>query len=541
MKIFIKKNCLFLKYCSRIIFLAVLLVNNSCATANHQINNPSQNSRILAAARISASQSQFTRSLDNNFFCFNTNVLLFDSWHNSQFHHAVNQLSPKMLRIPGGIIGDYWDWRRGGVVQDLSELPPMLKQNRIREYTGSKLENIKVGLEATNTIPLFTLNMLTSDLNSQIAMLRQARKIGIPVKYIELGNEYYEDREKYRAIFPTPEDYDSTVNQWLSVLKQEFPEAKISLIGVIPKLRPRNSNRENDWNNALLNSSLKKADAIALHFYGPSGLSRGPNTINDYPFFDSENVPRILAAPFFFWRKIQNSEQFKTIPSYKQIWITEYSLFEPVERQQSPKVVGSWTHGMYTLAMSLLFLEDKRVNSICNHVLIGNSQFGAIFADEKAIGMNVFINPSQRVSTYPFSLSATGSALRFLGNATKDMTKATKINFSHNPFLMVGNGFQYSALYGWKFSNGRDSRAVIMNLSNQNLKIDLSSLFTQTVNYEQISGNPRDLVTGNGILNETQGSISGQINLPAYSVTQLSTSMYSNSKQVVEKSFLKRQ
>jgi hypothetical protein len=89
---------------------------------------------------------------------------------------------------------------------------------------------------------------------------------------------------------------------------------------------------------------------------------------------------------------------------------------------------------------------------------------------------------------------------------------------------LTGNDeFQYPALYGWMFSNGKDKNSIITNLSDRNIEIEISSLFNQAINYETISGSPRDLITKPGILKEEKGSIKETIILPPYSVTKLSS------------------
>jgi hypothetical protein len=169
--------------------------------------------------------------------------------------------------------------------------------------------------------------------------------------------------------------------------------------------------------------------------------------------------------------------------------------------------------------MSLLFLEDPRIELICNHELIGKFYFASILEDEKS-----FINPlDQSRLGAAYNLSATGSALSLLGNATEGMTSAQKINFSKNITLTGNDEFQYPALYGWMFSNGKDKNSIITNLSDRNIEIEISSLFNQAINYETISGSPRDLITKPGILKEEKGSIKETIILPPYSVTKLSS------------------
>lgn len=499
--------------------LSFMFLLNSCAA------QPANQAPIEIAStnQIKASLSPKTRPLSPNFMCFNVNSLWVNSWRNKKIWNAVNQLNPAMLRIPGGTVANYWDWQRGGIIQDESSLPdgiPGEVKGRGRRYTAGQLEEFKAGLEGTGKTPMFVLNMLTSTLDSQLQMLQKAQNLGIPVKYIELGNEFYFRIKNYTSVFPTPEDYAKTAKQWTAAIKQKFPDAEVAVIGVVP-IGKNDNPRQDNWNRSLLNTALPQADAVTFHVYLEPNLT-SESTAESYPFFSQEDVANILSQPFYNWQKLQaENSQFKQVPDNKEIWITEYNLmekiFNPGQKNQQARVFGSWAHGLFTMSMSLLFLEDQRVSTICNHVLIGPATFGAIFANDK-----VFRNLSENTSVTPLGLSATGSNLQLLGQATQGMTTAQKIEFTNIPNLRSKENFTYPALYGWLFSNGSNNQAIIINLSDQNLAVDISSFWQKQGNFEQISAPPRTLVTNQDSLTRNSGNITKQITLPPYSVTKLS-------------------
>jgi hypothetical protein len=443
---------------------------------------------------------------------------------------AIKQLKPRVLRFPGGTIADFWDWQRGGILPDLSNVnsrqyPGIFRSSRVRQYTASKLEEFKAGLTATQTKPLWVLNILTSDLNSQLAMLRKARDLGINVDYIQIGNEAYFGLPDNLRLFPTPDDYAKLASELAKSIKKEFPKAKIAVIGPSQNYIERGNSRLRFWNDSVLTIALPESDAIAFHLYYDTNIIPNRRSETTYPFFTQEDIPIIFSLPFFNWQKTQANSQFQAVSNSKEIWITEYNIMESLEPMVGSglKLIGTWAHGLQNITLSLLFLEDSRINLICNHVLVGTSQFGAILADEKQIGINTFINPSEKVKTDPFSLSASGSALRLLGEATENMTEARQINFSSNPMVTVKNKFQYPSLQGWLFNNSRERRAIIINLSSEVVEVNLDSVFDKSVDYEQVSGHPRNLVTNPGILKKSKGTASKQIQLPAYSVTKLSS------------------
>ncbi len=515
------------------LILTILIGVSACASgAKSQLNydrDLSQSSSLVT----SASLAESSRSLSPDFICYNTNPLLFDSWTEPALVKAVKQLKPRVLRFPGGTIADFWDWQRGGILADLSNInarqyPGIFRSPRVRQYTASKLEEVKAGLTATQTKPLWVLNILTSDLSSQLAMLRKARDLGINVDYIQIGNEAYFGLPDNLRLFPTSDDYAKLAREWTKAVKKEFPKAKVAVIGPSHNYLDRGNRRDTRiqfWNDSVLATALPESDAIAFHLYYDTNIIPNRRSETTYPFFTQEDVPIILSLPFFNWQKTKANSQFQAVSNSKEIWITEYNIMESLEPMEgsSPKLIGTWSHGLQNITLSLLFLEDSRINLICNHVLVGTSQFGAILADEKQIGINSFINPSQPMKADPFGLSASGSALRLLGEVIENMTEARKINFSTNPMVTVKNQFKYPSLQGWLFNNSLERRAIIINLSSEVVEVNIDSVFDKSVDYEQVSGHPRDLVAKPGILKESKGTASKQIQLPAYSVTKLSS------------------
>ncbi|GAB4529412.1 MAG: hypothetical protein Tsb0014_11310 [Pleurocapsa sp.] len=504
------------------IFLSVKVVACSDRQPSNNSDLPTNTDTVVETI-----QPQLTgepRALSPDFMCFNVNSIQVQSWTKPEFVNSVNNLSPATLRIPGGDVGNYWDWQRGGLIQDISSLPdglPFFLRFKARQYTASQLPNYKAGLEATETKPIFVLNMLTSNLQSQLKMLQTAKDLGMPVEYVELGNEFYFNIPNYKQVFPTPKEYALQASQWIAAVKQQFPEAKISLVGVVPP--PEKPDRLQNWNQTLLEAALPASEAITIHIYNSHGLDAKAPASESYPFFNDAEVATILGEPFRNWQKLQSDRNYKIIPPDKKIWITEYNLFGDIFQNGSnkpqPRVAGSWAHGLYNMAMSLLFLEEPRIELICNHSLIEGSIFGAVLANK-----NSFVNPiNENEITEPFSLSATGSALSLLGEASKDMQFASQIDLSGTTTLTGKDGFNYPALYGWMFSNSnKQGQSIIMNLSDRQQEIDLSSLYNSTVEYQQVAGSPQTLVTKSGVLKETNGEATDKIMLPAYSVTKLS-------------------
>ncbi|MEM7595069.1 MAG: hypothetical protein AAF383_26825 [Cyanobacteria bacterium P01_A01_bin.83] len=526
--------------------LLVLIILTAACVPNQQTDNSNTENKFTSASIPKAKLGK-SRSLSTDFMCYDVNSTQVEDWSDLDFIAAVQDLYAAKLRIPGGDVGNYWDWQRGGLIenadalrhkikglpaytQEFNSLPtglPFFLRFKTHQYTASKLSDFLQGLNATNTEPIFVLNMLTSSLESQLEMLRYARDLGIEIKQVELGNKFYFDIPNYQKTFSNPRAYGLTAKAWTEAIKQEFPDAQIAIVGVVPN--PDKPPRLQHWNKVMRGTVLPIADAITLHIYNGHGLDTPPQQTDIYPYFETESVPIILGEPFRNWQKLIADSNYQAIPDNKKIWITEYNLFEDIfsddNNRPIPRVAGSWTHGLYNLATSLLFLEESRIESICNHSLIESSLFGAILNTRDS-----FINPADKtMQATPMSLSATGSALSLLGQATQEMTNASPIELPLSTQLTGKNNFAYPALYGWHFSNATKQTAIVLNLSDQRESVDFSALFADSkYKYRQVSALPQDLVNHPDVFMKSSQEGNNLIVLPAYSVTLIAEATETN-------------
>eukprot|EP00051_Salpingoeca_urceolata_P003047 m.54810 g.54810 ORF g.54810 m.54810 type:complete len:232 (-) comp12483_c0_seq2:1027-1722(-) len=150
------------------------------------------------------SKSTDPRALDT-FTGFNHNMLHHQRWDLSLASLACD-LNLQVLRYPGGTLSAFWDWRTGWVISEAdfeAHCPNSTSYKYLqyaRQYNGTALydlANLKLYVEtcrlrngAEPTVN-FVLNMITRNLTDQMAMLKQAEAIGVQVRLVELGNEFY--------------------------------------------------------------------------------------------------------------------------------------------------------------------------------------------------------------------------------------------------------------------------------------------------------------------------------------------------------------
>jgi hypothetical protein len=414
------------------------------------------------------------------------------SWENADAVRAAALMKPGTLRYPGGTVANYWDWRTGWF------LPGALGSFLNAPLSIYRLRELQIAVHATGAIPIYVLNMLTSDLSTQMEMLRAARSMGLPVELVELGNEFYLAKpDDYVAKFPTGADYGKMATSWIRAIRAEFPGVQIAAVGGVPA-DPSGDPRKANWTNDLL-QHLQGADALTWHPY----VSLQQGTIS--PDSSSSVGEQLHALTSSRWQQFENGAQ--SLPADMKLWITEYNFVDA-----SKQVFYRWIDGVYAVKMSLTFLEEARTQLACYYDMIGKTGNEVIFYDQQAQG-------SGGSTPAPFALTAAGWAMRLLGDALGGMTSAQRLSFSAGS--PTAGRTTLPLLQGWVFSDGRHRQAVLVNSGPTSVSWAVDPAFAQGATFQQLAGDPFTRVTASDSLTARSGTPASQLALPAYSVTQL--------------------
>ena len=77
---------------------------------------------------------------------------------------------------------------------------------------------------------VLVVNQLTNTLDYAIEGLHTHQNYGTNIKYVELGNEMYDNtRPDVIAKYPKPIDYAINMVNWTKQIKLNFPEAKVPI------------------------------------------------------------------------------------------------------------------------------------------------------------------------------------------------------------------------------------------------------------------------------------------------------------------------
>jgi alpha-L-arabinofuranosidase len=197
------------------------------------------------------------------------------------------------------------------------------------------------------------LDILNRTLADQIEMLTAIEKLGVAIKYIELGNELYAQDDSYKKVFPTGKDYALKVNEWVPELRKKFPKAKIAALLLGRQVKESNARMYN-WNVQVIENTIASIDAYTYHIY-----------INEKETLEEEKAEFIAVE-----QKAKTQD--------KELWITEYGSNQD---KSNPKYYAELTK----LAD---FVENyAKVTIALNHQIVGGTKSklsanGAEFLEE---------------------------------------------------------------------------------------------------------------------------------------------------------------
>lgn len=502
--------------------------------------------------------------------------------YNSDYYYATNPWSdanrlqaavksrPALLRYPGGTSANYWDAYHSRLFHDVPKIdtadadPAAWTQTR---YTINWLHNAFFWSNITplsdfrrlyttlhhagaaGTEVIFVANMVTpgpdfytlkwgrtvdnapgsndwftmlgSRYGSFQYMLSDASKNGIPIKYVELGNEYYfgaglthkdqpADVEPYVAgsfdadnkyapenvgTFPDKSDsgkaalylYSVAANDWASKIKRAYPGTKVCAVGAFLDKEGYGSRTAN-WNQEALSAlNPAKVDAVSLHLYGGPQVGSLTGT--------EENFGRALKSWQAFWIAGRRRSH---LPAKLDFWITEFNIHDEFGKGDNlPENKGTWGNGMGNLyCLQYWLANESRVKVTLLHelarVIEGN-------------GPNIH---------------AHGRAYGLFADAITGRTRARAIEFDDVPNLQ-GSAGTIQGVAGWAFDTPDHSKPItytLVNFTGSPQTIKKVNYLPEAANarYAQASA-PLDATADPG---ETTGTLRANVlTLPPYSIT----------------------
>ena len=422
------------------------------------------------------------------------------TWADPGFLAAVSDLRPQSIRVFGGTPANFWNWRTGTYVHS-PLIPGSLAA--LRAHIKVSLAGWARIVHAGGASPVFDLNMFTSDLASQLAMLHAAARAGLPVRYVELGNELY--MPQYASRFRNGSDYGRACTRWIAAIHRAFPGVAVAADaypGSDSGSGPVDA-READWNAELL-GTLHGASALTLHAYFVSGLGPGASLASPLA------AERLLKAPGRRWAALERL--MAGLPAGLPVWVTEWNLFDTVAR-----VHGTWAQGLAVADFGLDLATAPRVVQSDYETLVDSAPFGALFGSTAGLQLSPVGGTSSASfravrdpapATPLFGLSTGGVAMRALLGAAAGAKLARTLSFGSAPVA------------GAAFGGPQGFSALILNLSDRPYTLSLPKLL-RGLRYAEWWGRPITLVAGATSLHEGVGTTAARFGLEPFSLLQI--------------------
>lgn len=416
---------------------------------------------IQAQTSISAQLSNFKRKTP--IMGLNANAIYINTWTNNILVDSVKNLNPSILRYPGGTPGNYWNWSTGWPSAPFSTCYP----NGPSPVLTVRHNELKIGLDSCKADMLYTLNMLNSNLSNQLLGINYAATLSIPIKYIEFGNEHNLTCDPISST-----TYASMSKTWADTIKAHYPAAKICLVGGdIPSSAP-------NWLSDITAQNINY-DALSFHVY-------------PLPTSSSFNVKNALSIAYNTTGQRYSISHFSTVPS-KEVWVTEYNM-----SSGNTALTNSWCQSLFILSMLDTMLQKNQITMMIPWAYSGpNTYF-------------------QSLDYTNFSMKATGVSVKLINDVSRDLDSCQKINFTPIQYQTY-NGISYPKIFGYKFFNATNAKALFVNISSTNYNLDISSLGNVS-SFKMYSADTAQIIS-NGFqsLNIISGT-SNIINMLPYSV-----------------------
>jgi alpha-N-arabinofuranosidase len=226
---------------------------------------------------------------------------------------ALAALRPPVLRFPGGIHADYYDWSAAAGPRDRRRPINNVFTGKSEKPLFGTPEFIEV-LKAVGAEPLITANYGSGKPDDAAAWARAFQSAGVTVPFWEVGNEIYladpnKDQPNGRKIARQGEQYAADFPRFRDAIRSVMPEARVGAIAHIDNgAFPLAPAARRDWTSRMLQALPVAPDFISVH------NAYAPVVIDDSVRFDDAasraRVYRALyAAPMQTLRDLDDMER----------------------------------------------------------------------------------------------------------------------------------------------------------------------------------------------------------------------------------------
>jgi len=347
--------------------------------------------RLLIIVFIFCFELITAQEVQENLFGFATsNTFTYCNVNDTSFMNKVTDLNPKLLRFPGGAVGNFYHFGKSGYGFDFAEIDQYhdgkvpkrarglensrIKKNQHQDYIDDFIQLA----QETNSKAVLVANLFV-DNNDILFMIEKLAANNIEVVGVELGSEL--SNRNYFTKGYTIEDYIFSAKSCSKKIKDKYPNLKTAV--VVAPLGKRKGHRHNIWNEKL--SKLDFYDAIIIHSYAK--VTKGEDKAGQMIFEEAEGKNKKEAFEIYKNRAIdylvnqypKQAQEYVSVFN-KPIWVTEWNL-------QMSKTTGNTLLQSLFVANYLLELlsnpDFKNIELTTYHNLGGRDFSGSIFRNNK--------------------------------------------------------------------------------------------------------------------------------------------------------------
>lgn len=255
--------------------------------------------------------------------------------NDTALHQIIGEMSPDVLRFPGGTLANFTHPSGLGYGMRASELASVagtsVYENVNAMYTDEQAE-INAGIItrnyledvidlalATNRRVLFVANLYSGTVQEMMTSLNNLANAGVQLAGVELGNESH--LRAYDSRFGGYANYLAVAAPFAQAIANAFPDLPIGLNGyppgVLKGLGPAGTQRAHDWNVAVSNAAF--GDAVVIHCYSrPDSCNQASVPPN---FACGADFSRVYAR-----EKLDQALDELSAIGNRSIWITEWNI-----------------------------------------------------------------------------------------------------------------------------------------------------------------------------------------------------------------------
>jgi hypothetical protein len=347
---------------------------------------------------------------NKNIFGFATsNTFTFFNVDDTVFQNKVHQISPRVLRFPGGAVGNFYHFNEPAYGLKLNEIDSLISGKFPKRARGLINFSRKKGhrdnyiydfiklAKSTGASAVLVANVLTEGVDDIINMINTIQENDIAIIGVELGSEL--SNKSYYDNGYTIESYIDRAEYVSQRIKSSFPKLKTAVVAA-PIIKD-NNHRHYLWNKKL--SGLDFYDAIIVHSYAKvvKGKDRYGQMIEEKHEGDfSVAFEKYKNRVHEYFNTIYPREiaAYNLIYNNTPIWITEWNL------QYSKKTGNTHLQGLFVANYFLELISNpdfKTIELTTFHNLAGRDFGGSIFQmkDNRSLTQSTF-HPIHLISNF---------------------------------------------------------------------------------------------------------------------------------------------